>query len=103
MRYQDNGKITAIVPKVRQHLPTISIRPLHLRQLFHRHLRSLRQACYVHAGALEQSLWPIILAQHGQKYMGRLNILIVVTQSQRLGLAQGLLKLRAFLFAKQSP
>jgi hypothetical protein len=64
-----------------------------LGQLLDRRLGRRLQPGHVDAGTLQQRLGPILLAQHGQQQVRRLDVGVVVAQGQGLGFAQGFLEL----------
>ena len=65
---------------------------LHLGQALERRLGRGEQARHVDAGTLQQGGRAVLLAQHGEQHMGRLDIGMVLAQRQCLGVAQGFLK-----------
>ena len=65
---------------------------LHLRQLLDGRFGGLQQAGHVGAGALEQRARAVVLAQHGDQQVDRLDVGVVVAQGERLGVGEGFLE-----------
>jgi hypothetical protein len=62
------------------------------RQLLHGHFGRRQQALNIHASALQQGARSVLLSQHGEQNVNRLNIGVVATECEGLSLAQGFLK-----------